>query len=290
MSKEPSELLSVLDLTEYEEQALETLLVLGQTTAPDLSEATGIPKARIYGVLDSLADAGYIKVIPGRPKKYQPKPPTEILDRSIETRRQGFESYRHELETMREDFVETLQPIYESASEEVTPTEELFYVVDVGEPSEEETRRLYRGADERIHIITKSFEYLDEVEPTLADALDDGCEVRILFLHPQHLSAENQAVQQSVVTTLHESYPSIETRFSEGLLPWRGTIIDPSMDYDQGAAIMLVEEKDIPLHKRQAAVTENGSFVAGLERYFDLLWTYESTDTYPAAEDTSKDT
>jgi hypothetical protein len=53
------------------------------------------------------------------------------------------------------------------------------------------------------------------------------------------------------------------------------------MEYDQGAAVLLVEEKDIPLHKRQAAVTDNGSFVAGLERYFDLTWTYESTENYP---------
>ena len=285
MSQDPSELLSALDLTEYEEEALETLLMLGQTTAPDLSEATGIPKARIYGVLDSLADDGYIKVIPGRPKRYQPKPPAEVLDRAIEARQQAFETYRHELDDIRGDFVDVFQPLYESASEEVTPTEELFYVVDVGEPSEEETRRLYRSADDRIDIITKSFEYLDAVEPTLSGVLDDGCAVRILFLHPRHLSAENQAIQREVVGTLRDSYPAVELRFSEGLLPWRGTIVDPSMDYETGAAILLVEEKDIPLHKRQAAVTENGSFVAGLERYFELLWSYESTTTYPAPED-----
>ncbi|WP_053948996.1 TrmB family transcriptional regulator [Halolamina sediminis] len=286
MSEDSSALLSALNLTEYEEQALESLLMLGQTTAPDLSEATGIPKARVYGVLDSLADNGYVKVIPGRPKQYQPKPPAEILDRAIESRRQEFESYRHELEDIREDFVETFQPLYESASEEVTPTEELFYVVDVGEPSEEETRQLYRTADNQIDIITKSFEYFETVEPTLVAALEDGCDVRILFLHPQHLSPDNRDIQQEIVEYINESYPAVETRFSEGLLPWRGTIIDPSMDYESGAAIMLVEEKDIPLHKRQAAVTENGSFVAGLERYFELLWTYESASSYSFEEDT----
>lgn len=284
MSTEPSELLSALDLTEYEEQALESLLMLGQTTAPDLSEATGIPKARIYGVLDSLADDGYIKIVPGRPKRYQPKPPAEVLDRAIEARRQDFETYQHELQDLRDDFVDTFQPLYESANEDVTPTEELFYVVDVGDASEEETRRLYREADDHIDIITKSFEYLDSVEPTLETAIEEEASVRILFLHPSKLTAENQPVQREIVEYIHDAYPDIETRFSENLLPWRGTIIDPSMDYDQGEAIMLVEEKNIPLHKRQAAVTENGSFVAGLERYFDLIWTYESTASYPAPD------
>jgi hypothetical protein len=49
------------------------------------------------------------------------------------------------------------------------------------------------------------------------------------------------------------------------------------MDYDTGKAIFLVEEKDVPLHMRQAAVTKNGSFVAGMDRYFTLTWEYEST-------------
>lgn len=37
----------------------------------------------------------------------------------------------------------------------------------------------------------------------------------------------------------------------------------------------LVEAKDIPLQMRQAAVTENVSFVAGLNRYVTLPWDYE---------------
>jgi sugar-specific transcriptional regulator TrmB len=186
MNRDTSEVLSALDRTEYEEQALEQLLILGQTTAPDLSSATGIPKARIYGVLESLANDGFIKIIPGRPKQYQPKAPAEILDRAIEARRQSFEQYQHELEDLRGDFVETLGPLYESASEDISPTEELFYVVDVGDPSEEETRRLYRTAEDTIDIITKSFAYLEAVEPTLTTALDNGCELRTLFLDPAH--------------------------------------------------------------------------------------------------------
>jgi len=49
--------------------------------------------------------------------------------------------------------------------------------------------------------------------------------------------------------------------------PVRGTVVDPSLDYDSGRAILLVEEPDVPLHKRQAAVTANGAFVAGVKRF-----------------------
>jgi len=271
-------LLGPLDLTEYERTALEELLVLGRTTAPDLSEATGIPKNRIYGVLDELGDRGFVKVIPGRPKTYQPKPPAEILDRGVENRRQEFEEDRHELDEVREELLERFGPLFEQASEDITPTEELFYVVDVGEASERETRSLYHEANNEVYVITKSLEYLDSIESALADALDRGVAIQMLFLNPDLLDEENREIQSDIVETIRREYSEVELRFSEQSLPWRGTFADPSMDYETGKAILLVEEKDVPLSMRQAAVTENGSFVAGLKRYVDLIWEYEATD------------
>ncbi|WP_335998972.1 TrmB family transcriptional regulator [Halorientalis halophila] len=276
MSDEAAGLLDRLGLTEYEATALRELLTLGRTTAPNLAEATGIPKARIYGVLDALSDRGFIKTIPGRPKEYQPKPPDEILDRARENRRQEFEQFAQEIEDLRESFLAEFGPRFERASEDITPTEELFHVVDVGQPSERETRQLYGDAAERISVITKSFEYFGSVRPAFEDAIDRGIDVDALFLHPDLLEPENRPIQSEMVERMRESYPAVDLRFSEEPLPWRGTVADPSMDYETGRAIILVEEKEVPLHMRQAAITDNGSFVAGLSRYFELVWEHES--------------
>jgi sugar-specific transcriptional regulator TrmB len=275
------DLLSKLDLTEYEEQSLRRLIELGRTTAPDLAEATGIPKARIYGVLESLSDDGYIEVIPGRPKEYQPKSPEEILDNAVESRRQAFESYRHEIDGMREAFVDRFRPLYEQATDETSPTEELFHVVNVGESSERETRRLYHEATDCVHVFTKSFEYFDAVQPAVETVLNRGLDLRVLCLDPDHLTDENRRVQSEMVERIRSSYPEVTIRFSVTRLPWRGTITDPSLNYDSGEAVLLVEEENIPLYKRQAAVTDNPSFVAGLERYFDLTWRHDTLDTDP---------
>jgi len=274
-------MLDRLGLTEYEATALRELLTLGRTTAPNLAEATGIPKARIYGVLESLSDRGYIKIIPGRPKEYQAKPPADILDRARENRRQDYEQFCQEIEGMREAFLAEFRPRFERASEDITPTEELFHVVDVGEPSERETRRLYQEAAERVRIVTNSFAYIDSVEPALSGALDRGVDVAVLMLHPDHLPDEKAEVQAEVVGYLREAYPAVDVRFSTAKLPMRGTLIDPSLDYDSGRAILLVEEPDVPNHMRQAAITGNGSFVAGLQRYFELVWEHESVEEYP---------
>jgi sugar-specific transcriptional regulator TrmB len=277
-SAEPVQLIQQLDLKEYESLALAFLLESGRTTAPTVAEATGIPKPRVYGVLDSLADDGFIKVIPGRPKEYQPKPPETILERATENRRQEFEDYRNEIGALRGEFLDTFRPLYERADEDLTPTAELFHVVDVGEPSETETRRLYNEAESAVYVITNSFAYFESVEPAVSAALDRGVDVSVLFLDPQHLPEEKAAVQGDIVERLAAEYPSVQFRFSEERLPWRGTFVDPSMEYETGEALFLVEEPDVPNHKRQAAITENGSFVAGMKRHFDLIWEHESVE------------
>lgn len=279
-----TDIFDALDLTEYEETALSNLLRLGRTTAPNLAEATGIPKARIYGVLDALADRGFVKVIPGRPKEYQSRSPTEIVDRAKENQRQAYESAARELDAGREAFLAEFGPQFDSATEDVRPAEELFHVVDVGDPSESETRRLYHEAEREIRVLTKSWEYLESVEPALADALERGIAVRVLFLHPDRLGDENRRVQADIVDRLRAEFPGVEFQFATGALPWRGTLTDPPADTGDGnggaggEAIFLVEEPEVPNHMRQAAITENESFVAGLKRFFDLVWEYESTE------------
>jgi sugar-specific transcriptional regulator TrmB len=263
-----------LGLTEYERTALVELLTLGRTTAPNLAEAAGIPKARVYGVLDSLADEGYVKVIPGRPKHYQPHDPATILDRAEENRRQELESFVQDLDAERESFLAEFQPRFEAAGEDITATEELFYVVDVGEPSERETRRIYHEAGDRICILSKAFEYVDTVETALADALARGVTVQVILLHPDMLSPDERDRQAAVVDRLLAR--DVSVRFSTEQLPWRGTFADPTFSYEGGEAILLVQEDDVPNHLRQAAITENGAFVAGLGRFFDLTWEHES--------------
>ena len=273
-----SQLLQTLDLKDYETTALDRLMRLGRTTAPNLAEASGIPKARVYDVLESLGDQGFIEIIPGRPKEYQPKAPEEILQRAKANRRQEYEAYCREVDATSNAFLEQYQPLYEAATSEVTPTEELFHVVDVGEPSLRETREIYRNTDSRLNITTKSFEYLVDVESTLRDVIDRGVAVSILFLHPSYLTDENSRIQTEIVDRVDTEFPEVTYRFSNERLPWRGTLADPSLEYETGTAILLVEAKDIPLHMRQAAVTENEAFVAGMNRYFTLIWEHDSVE------------
>jgi len=282
---DPTGVLERLGLTEYEREAVAQLLSLGRTTAPNLAEAAGIPKARVYGVLDSLVEMGYVEEFPGRPKEYQPRPPEELLDCAEENRRQEYEQFVADLEERRESFLAEFGPRYERAGQEITPAEELFHVVDVGEASERETRRIYHEAAERVRVLSKAFEYREALEPALDEALDRGVDVRVLLLHPAHIPPEDRERHADLVAELDATRPGIDYRFSIRPLPWRGTLADPSDDYDTGEAIFLVQADDVPNHMRQAAITGNGAFVAGLARYFELVWNHDSVDDIDADPD-----
>ncbi|QAU12247.1 TrmB family transcriptional regulator [Halorubrum sp. BOL3-1] len=289
MSESSEEFFSLLDLTEYEAEALEELLLLGRTTAPDLAEATGIPKARIYGVLDSLAEAGYIKMISGRPKRYEPHEPAAITERVVENRRHAYERFREDVEAIEEAFVDEYAPVRDRGIDELSPTEDLFHVVDVGEPSERETRRLFREAENGVYVFSKSFGYIDAVRPAMRDAVDRDVNVNVLLLNPESLTEENQRRQAEIREMFNESFPSVAVRVSDRLLPWRGTFIDPSLSYESGQGLLMVEQEEVPNHHRQAAVTENPSFVAGMWQYFDLLWRHESVPADPSPDPTASD-
>ena len=263
-----------IELGEYEADALDGLLRVGRTTAPNLAEITGIPNARIYGILDNLGNAGYVKINPGRPKEYEPKGPASILEQAEENRRQAYEKFKVDIGNIRSEFLDYYEPLYEQADSEIGSTEDLFYVVDVGEPSERKTRQVYQQATSELQVMTKSFEYIDSVTPALRDAIERDVSVKILFTHPKHLAETNAEIQQDILELIDTTFDAIEYRFSTSALPWRGTIADPHLD--SGTAIFLVGEKNTPLHMRQAAITEDESFVAGMNRYFDLMWTHES--------------
>ncbi|KXA88504.1 hypothetical protein AKJ57_06825 [candidate division MSBL1 archaeon SCGC-AAA259A05] len=264
-----------LGLKEYEAKTLAHLLRLGETKAPKLSSISGVPKARIYGILEGLADRGLVEIEPGRPSKYRPKPPDEIIERMVQNKEEEMEQEIEKIRSTEEDFKSQFQKLYESSAEK--SRKPLLRTVSVGDPPERETEIMYEDAEDEINIVSKSMEWLPKVVDTLEEAMDRDVEVKVLFLSRELLEEENEPVQNESVQTFEEEMPEAEIRFSKSLLPLRGSIVDPSYEYTSGRAIFLVEERGVPLTLRDAAITENPSLVAGMKRYFDLIWKYESS-------------
>ncbi len=266
--------LESLGLSKYQARALLALMKHGEAKASDLSDLSGVPRAKIYAVLDQLADMGYVDKIPGRPVRFKAKNPQEVVERVKYNTLLEYSKRLEMLENMERELLESLMSVY-------TPSEvkskELMRVVSVGEPSEKETKLLYSESKREINVISKSFEYYPKVRRELIDASKRGVEVKILLLGQEFLENRSRAIQREIVRLI-QSDMDAEIRLSKTILPLRGSIVDPSYDYRTGKAIFVVEDPETPLYLRDAAVTENPSLVAGMKKYFDLIWEYESNE------------
>ena len=106
--------LEKIGLTSYEIKTFSALLKSGEMTASDLSQKSGVPYSKIYEVLGSLEDKGWIGSDDSRPTKYFAKSPST-----------GVESTKQKMES---DFLQNqniilneLVPLYEKSGTSERP-------------------------------------------------------------------------------------------------------------------------------------------------------------------------
>jgi sugar-specific transcriptional regulator TrmB len=88
---------------------IDTYLILlehGQMTAMEISKSASVPYSKIYDVLNSLKEKGWVKSSESRPYKYYPISPTE----AVAVTRQKFED---KYQIWERSVTEELQPLYE---------------------------------------------------------------------------------------------------------------------------------------------------------------------------------
>ncbi len=77
-----SKLRDTLGLTEYEAKAYIALATLGEISVGELSEFSGVPRAKCYEVLRGLVAKGLVVAVSSKPAKYKPIPIEEgIMNR-----------------------------------------------------------------------------------------------------------------------------------------------------------------------------------------------------------------
>lgn len=93
-------------LTEYEARAYSALLELEVATAGKLAELARVPRTKIYGALDGLAEKRLVKLVPERPMRYVALPFAEYVDRM----HQDLKARTDEIEAAREALVVEFTP------------------------------------------------------------------------------------------------------------------------------------------------------------------------------------
>ncbi len=106
--------LEKIGLTSYEIKTFTSLLKDGELTASDLSQKSGVPYSKIYEVLGTLEEKGWIGSDDSRPTKYFAKSPST----GLETTKQKMEN---EFTTNQNVILNELVPLYEKSGTSEKP-------------------------------------------------------------------------------------------------------------------------------------------------------------------------
>ena len=104
-------------LNTYEARIWAAILSKGISAAGELSDMANVPRSRSYDVLESLEKKGFVILKPGKPIKYIPIPPKEVLERVKQ--KIGRDTEKRILEMKGEgfnDLINTFQKLYDRSS------------------------------------------------------------------------------------------------------------------------------------------------------------------------------
>jgi len=264
--------LSNMGLNEYQSSALAHLIHLGETKATNLSKASGVPNARIYGVLDELSQKGLLIVRPGRPALYSPLTPAEIADALVSASRHEIRRQLTVIEDYRDGFEDVASQIFMKAGKGEVRTG-LIRIVSVGHVSMDETRKMYRSAEKTLIISTRAMEYIDQVRDDLGEAVRKGVDIKVLMRAPSTLSSDDAAKQDENLAALKEVLGGDAKIQYSPEVEIRGCVIDHETG---GRALFLVEEEGVPFFLREAAVTSHPGLVQALGSMLILKWKFDS--------------
>ena len=107
-------LLKDLGMTDYQARVLYALMRLRESSAKQISELSGVPRTKVYEILEDFVRRGYVIEIDTRPKMYQIVDPHRILDMIVEEKKRELQR----IERKAKEFSKIIPVLAETESSE----------------------------------------------------------------------------------------------------------------------------------------------------------------------------
>lgn len=174
--------LSRLGLNQYEAKAYISLLAIGSPTAGELAEDAKIPRSRVYDVLSSLEDKGFVVSRAGRPTKYKATDPSELVGVVKKHRQEDFEKSIGELDRLSSVIVSQFKEI-SSKDSHSTQASDMAWTIQGNANIYSKINALIQKADKYVDISTsaKGLEKkVSEIKDELKEAVGRGAQVKVI--------------------------------------------------------------------------------------------------------------
>ena len=148
-----------LGLSEYEARVYSALVGLGKATAREIHEASGVPRSRVYDVLQKLAEKGFVDIEDGDVRRFAAVQPERAIRRIREEFMRNANECIVELETLKFDSRRSFSPaliirgdrnIVERIQDFISESEEEIVIVTTNSELVERVLRNLVGVDTKI--------------------------------------------------------------------------------------------------------------------------------------------
>lgn len=173
--EEVLQVLKQLGLTSYEAKAYSSLVLFGPSSANELSRVAGIPRSKIYDVLEALMANQMIEIFEERPKKFRAISPETVVKGMIENKEQELKALKEKAGIA----LKQLRPIFKH--------EEIVNGVweQKGEKALEVLDRLaemIERAEKYVYDITRDFSLSTKLKEAIKAALKRKVKIRIMCM------------------------------------------------------------------------------------------------------------
>ncbi|WP_435320669.1 TrmB family transcriptional regulator [Haloarchaeobius sp. TZWSO28] len=195
-SDELREVLQEAGLSPYQSKAYVALLELGTASARELVEASDVPDPRIYDVVRSLEDRGYVETYEQDTMRARAHSPADVLE-DLQSRASRFEQAADEIEDRWE------QPELDRHAASIVKRFET--VVD-------RARLFIEEAENQIQL-SASLEQYEQLEGVLAEALERGVYIQLSIYTAPDEEYELPAQERLAKTTTEARHRPIPSPF-----------------------------------------------------------------------------
>jgi HTH-type transcriptional regulator, sugar sensing transcriptional regulator len=248
-------LLLNLGLNRYEAGAYVALTRRGRATAAEVARLAGLPRQRVYDVLDALVGRGLATVEPGRPAHYAATAPDHAVGVLLDAHRTAL----GDLERDAARAVALLTPAYRDGRTETDP---LNYIEVLREPAVIAKRfaELQAGAQRELLIFTKPPYAVEPGENTEGlDLLSRGVVARSVYERSVYDDA-------AVVAAVRQFVESGEQARVVDHLPLKLVVID------ERVALFTMEDPVAGSTELTIMVVEHAGFAGVLKLAFENAW------------------
>jgi HTH-type transcriptional regulator, sugar sensing transcriptional regulator len=244
-----------LGLTGYEASAYVALTRRGRATGAEVARIAGLPRQRIYDVLDGLVGRGLAAVEPGRPARYTALSPEDAVDALLA-------EHRASLEQMQRDAalaVRLLTPAYRDGRSETDP---LSFIEVLRESAAIAKRfgELEASAQQEILVFTKPPYAVPPAENT------EGLELLSRGVVARSVYERSVYDDPGVVAAVRRFVDAGEQARVVDELPLKLVLID------ERVALFTMEDPVAGSAELTIMVVEHAAFASLLKLAFERVW------------------